>query len=137
MEGDECYKLSTIKAYLAATGGKPIRTILEVGVNVGTVTLLLHEYFPDAQIYGFEVVPQWFDVAQKAVAGISNITLYNVAMSSQHLFADDIGQQPRAADAALRILKGKPAGGPGWVGGSIVVPEGHPSLTDPATYKFL
>jgi len=130
MEGDDCYKFSTVQVYVAKTNAKPIKTILEVGANVGIVSLQMHAMFPDAKIYSFEVVEQWFQQAAQSVAGIDNIKLYHAAMSSQHLFEDDLGVVPRAALAELRVLKGLPAAGGGWVGGSTVVAADNPLVSD-------
>lgn len=125
MEGNECYKFSTIKNFIARTGQKEIKTILDIGVNTGEITLMMNAYFPQAKIYGFEVVKEYFDIAHSRTKHIGDIKLFNMAVSTQHLFADDLGTQARAEKANLKIFKGLPEGGPGWGGGSFVVPEDH------------
>jgi FkbM family methyltransferase len=130
MEGDDCYKFTTIQNYIAKTNAKPVKTIVEIGVNVGNVTWLMREAFPDAHIYGFEAVAQWYNAAVTKMAGDTGVTLYNAAVSAQHLFFDDLGRQPRESPTFLRILKGKPSAGCGWIGGSAVVPDDHPILSE-------
>ena len=125
MEGNECYKFSTIKNFIAKTGGQEIKTILDIGVNTGDITLMMNTYFPQAKIYGFEVVKEYFDIAHSRTKHIGDIELFNMAFSSQHLFEDDLGAQPREEKADLRIFKALPEAGPGWGGGSFVVPEDH------------
>ena len=39
MEGNDCYKYRTVDRFVHSHGLPPIRTILEIGVNVATVTL--------------------------------------------------------------------------------------------------
>ena len=39
MEADDCYKFSTIRNYIARAKQKPIEIILDVGANVGDITL--------------------------------------------------------------------------------------------------
>lgn len=125
MEGNECYKFSTIKNFIAKTGQAEIKTILDIGVNTGEMTLMMNAYFPQAKIYGFEVVKEYFDIAHSRTKHINDIKLFNVAVSALHLFADDLGTQARAEKANLRIFKALPEMGPGWGGGSFAVPEDY------------
>ena len=124
MEGNACYKFSTIRNWIAATGAKPIETVVDVGVNVGNVVLLIHDYFPDARIFGFEPVTEYFDMAKANTKAVPNLILYNMAFTASHDFVDDLGTEPREASAPLVVLKGLPAAGPGWTGGSVVLPAG-------------
>jgi FkbM family methyltransferase len=125
MEGNACYKFSTIKNYAEKTAQKAIEVMVDVGVNIGDITLMMHDYFPQARIYGFEAVKEYYDIAHSRTAHLGNLKLFNKAFSSQHLFADDVGEFPRTQGARLRILKGLPEAGPGWGGGSMVLPEDH------------
>ncbi len=131
MEGNECYKFSTISNYFMRTGAKPLGIAVEVGVNVGEVTRLIRETFPTARIHGFEAVTEYYERARTAFKGKRGIKLYNKAVTSQHLFLDDLGERPRPEPAELRVLKGMPAAGPGWAGGATVLPADHPLVTGP------
>jgi hypothetical protein len=94
-----------------------------VGANIGSITLLMHDYFPGARIIAFEAVKEYFDIAAARTRDIASITVYNNAVTGQHLFLDDCGEACRSNRADLVILKGLPEGGPGWAGGSIVIPN--------------
>jgi hypothetical protein len=130
MEGNECYKFSTIKNYIERTREKDVEVILDIGANVCSISLMMKSYFPKAKIYAFEPVKEYYDFAYANVKHDSTIKLFNMAVSSQHLFADDLGEYPRNAPVSLRILKGLPEAGPGWAGGSVVLPSDHELLTN-------
>jgi FkbM family methyltransferase len=123
MEGNACYKFSTIANYVAAAKAKDIRVIVEAGANVGNVTLMMHHYFPAARIIAFEPVKEYFDVAAAHTAGIASIAVHNKALTTQDRFFDHLGKKPRRKRAGLVILKGLPESGPGWEGGSMVLPD--------------
>ena len=125
MEGNDCYKFSTIKNFLTRSGLPPIRRIVEVGVNVGGVSLMMHDYFPGARIVGFEAVREYWELARSRTGHVPEIALFHRAVTHEHLFADDLGTCRRCAVASLRIMKGLPSAGPGWLGGSAVVPADH------------
>ncbi len=129
MEGNECYKFSTIRNYIDKAHQRDIRVIVDVGVNVGTISLMMKSYFPHAKIYGFEAVKEYQKIALSNTKHIPDIKLFNRAVSSQHLFADDIGEVPREKPVNLRILKGLPQAGPGWTGGSVVLSDDHELMT--------
>jgi FkbM family methyltransferase len=121
MEGNPCYKFSTIANFVAAAKAKDIRVIVEAGANVGDMTLMMHHYFPAARIIAFEPVKEYFDVAASRTALIANIAVHNKALTSQHRFFDHLGKRRRRKRAGLVILKGLPESGPGWAGGSVVL----------------
>lgn len=131
MEGNDCYKFSTIRSFLLQTGRQPIERILEVGANVGDISLMMHNYFPEAQIVGFEAVREYWEIACRRVVHIPQISLFHRAVTYEHLYFDDLGMFPRSASVPLRILKGLPCGGPGWLGGSTVVPADHELVNRP------
>jgi FkbM family methyltransferase len=137
MEGNACYKLTTIHNFIAATGAPPIHVAVDVGVNVGEVTLLVHQIFPDARIFGFEAVEEYYRTALSNLGLIPTVTLYNRAMTAQHRFTDDLGEQVRSPAAPLTILKGLPTAGPGWGGGSMVVTEEEADSCDGTRYQRL
>lgn len=120
MEGNSCYKFSTIAHYVRTTGARPIRTILDVGANVGNVSLEMAKYFPAARIFGFEAVEEYYLEARRATSSLPNIHIFHAAVTSQHRFMDATGAAPLPSNRPLQILKALPAGGPGWRGGSVV-----------------
>ena len=131
MEGNDCYKFSTIRNFLLRTGQRPIERIAEVGVNVGSISLMMHDYFPNARIVGFEAVGEYWEIACRQTAHVPQISLFHRAVTYDHLYADDLGTCPRSVTVPLRILKGLPCAGPGWLGGSAVVPADHEMLNRP------
>lgn len=138
MEGNDCYKFSTIKNYVARFGHDPVSRILDVGANIGAIALLAHEYFPTARIIGFEMVDEYWRRAKQATAHIPQITILPQALSYRHLYEDDYGERPRSTACALRVLKGLPSSGPGWIGGSQALPpEQVNGSTVPAGYSLL
>lgn len=130
MEGNDCYKFSTIRNFIARSAAKDIATIVEIGANIGEVTLLMHGYFPAARIVAFEAVKEYCDIAAARTRNIPNVAIHNKAVTAQHRFFDDLGEQRRGAAIDRVILKGLPDGGPGWVGGSMVFPLDHRRVAD-------
>lgn len=128
MSADSFYQFSAIKKFVERRGDKEIKIIVDVGVNVGDVTLRLHHYFPDARIIGYEPVSEYFATAQKKTATIEQVWLYNKAVTAEHRFFDDLAQEPRPCDMELAIVKALPESGPGWQGGSLIGPADHPLL---------
>jgi FkbM family methyltransferase len=60
--------------------GRPVRTIFDVGANVGQTALTYASAFPDASIYSFEPGREPFGQMQAAVRDVRNIHPFNVAM---------------------------------------------------------
>ena len=133
MEGNYCYKFSTIRNFLQRTNRPLVTQVVEIGVNVGDVSLMMHEYFPTARIVGFEAVGEYCELARQRTAHVREIELHHRAVTCQHLYWDDLGNCPRTARGDLRILKGLPAAGPGWLGGSVVVAADHELATRPGS----
>jgi FkbM family methyltransferase len=131
MEGNACYKFSTIRNYIERTGSPPIRTALDVGANTGEITVLMQSFFPDAHIHAFEPVAEYCAIARDRTAHLPNVEVHNAALSAQHLYFDDLGAHARPAPQALSILKGCPGAGPGWVGGSVVLPSDDELISRP------
>jgi hypothetical protein len=120
MEGNACYKFSTIRNFVEISGAAPISTAIDVGVNIGDVTLLLKKYFPFCRVFGFEPVREYFEIAKERLIALRDVELFPRPVTAQHLFEDDLGQIPRA-DRTLALLKARPEAGPGWRGGSKIV----------------
>jgi len=123
MEGNACYKFSTIRRFIAMTGAAPVRLTIEVGANVGEITLLMKAFFPTARVYAFEPVSEYWKIACTRTAKLEGVRVFRRAVTCQHIYRDDLGREPREAVGQLRIFKGTSAGGPGWQGGSTVVHE--------------
>jgi FkbM family methyltransferase len=130
MEGNACYKFSTIRNFVSASKAKDVEIIVDVGANVGDVTLMMHDYFPAARIIAFEAVKKYCDIATERARNIPNLTIYCKAVTARHKFFDDLGKKRRHKRAALVILEGQPEAGPGWGGGSLVLPEDDERIVD-------
>ena len=134
MEGNDCYKFSTIRNFIRMTGGRQVRVACDVGANVGAISLLMRTYFPQAKIFGYEAVEEYYRMACANTSPDPSIKIRRRAVTSAHLFSDDLGAEPRARPATLQILKAGPEGGPGWMGGSLVTPcVGSPDAQAGAT----
>jgi hypothetical protein len=129
MEGNECYKFSTIRRYVECTAASPVRLIFDIGANVGSITVMMAAYFPEATIYAFEPVREYFELGRHNTRHLQRVHWFRGAVSMQHRYYDDLGHEPRTTPVALRILKALPEAGPGWGGGSMVVPADHPAVS--------
>lgn len=54
--------------------------ILDIGGNIGTTSVYYSNLFPHAKIYTFEPVPGNFELLQKNVSGLANVTAFNVGL---------------------------------------------------------
>src|SRR6266566_147514 len=140
MQLDPFYRFSTIKKFVRRSGAKPMRVIVDIGANLGDTLVLLHQYFPRARIIGFEPVLEYFEATARRIAAIGQIELHNKAVTAQHLFFDDLGEQPRPCQMSLTIVKALPESGPGWQGGSLIGPDDHallaPGISAPGYQKI-
>jgi FkbM family methyltransferase len=70
-----------------------VRTVLDIGANVGVTALYFSQIFPNANIYSFEPAPDNFAVLQKNAANCGRIRAFNFALGAQdatlELFASD------------------------------------------------
>lgn len=135
MEGNDCYKFSTIKNYLEKIGGQPIRLAADIGCNIGEVTAIMRRYFPGALIFAFEPVPEYFHHACETLKCDSMVKVLPIAVTAEHRFADDLGVVVSDHATPLRILRALPTSGPGWKGGSHVLRDGE--QLDPKSYELL
>ncbi len=60
----------------------PVKTILDVGANVGQFALAATARFPDAVIHSFEPVPDVADTLRRNVEGVPAITVHSTALGS-------------------------------------------------------
>lgn len=95
MEGNACYKFSTINNYIRKTNAKPIRVAIDCGANIGNVTDLMLKYFKDVKIYAFEPVDMYYQVTRLRFKDNPNVITANNAITYRHLYDDDLGKTPR------------------------------------------
>lgn len=70
-----------------------VRTILDIGANVGVTALYFSLVYPNARIYAFEPAPDNFAVLQKNVANCARIQAFNFGLGEKdatlELYASD------------------------------------------------
>lgn len=70
-----------------------VRTVLDIGANVGVTALYFSQVFPNAAIYAFEPAPDNFAVLAKNAANCSRIRAFNFALGAAdatlELYASD------------------------------------------------
>jgi FkbM family methyltransferase len=70
-----------------------VKTVLDIGANVGVTALYFSLIFPNARIYAFEPAPDNFAVLAKNVANCDRIRAFNFALGAQdatlELYASD------------------------------------------------
>jgi FkbM family methyltransferase len=70
-----------------------VKTVLDIGANVGVTALYFSRIFPNANVHAFEPAPDNFAVLQKNVANCKRIRAYNFALGAQdatlELFGSD------------------------------------------------
>ena len=70
-----------------------VRTVLDIGANVGVTALYFSKIFPNASIYAFEPAPDNFAVLRENVANCGRIRAYNFALGASdatlELYASD------------------------------------------------
>lgn len=67
---------------LATLSGEPIRTVLDVGANVGTWSLMAADLFSDAIIYALEVVPDTASVLRARTGQHDRIKCLNLGLAA-------------------------------------------------------
>lgn len=60
-----------------------IRTVVDVGANVGQFAELACRAFPEATVYCFEPIPECFAKLQTRLAGVPSVFLHNVALADE------------------------------------------------------
>lgn len=66
---------------LGALGSEPMRTVLDVGANVGDWSLLAAVAFPDATIYSLEIVPRTAATLRERTAAVSRIKAFDQGLA--------------------------------------------------------
>lgn len=65
-----------------ALAPEAVRTVLDIGANVGVTALYFSRLFPNAAIYAFEPAPDNFAILQKNVANCERIRAFNFALGA-------------------------------------------------------
>src|SRR6185436_1504795 len=65
-----------------------VRTVLDIGANVGVTALYFARLFPNAAIYAFEPAPDNFAILQKNVANCARIRAFNFALDASDATLD-------------------------------------------------
>jgi hypothetical protein len=137
MEGNDCYKFSTICNYLLQTGSRPIKVAVDCGANVGNITSLIRRYFPDSQIYAFEPVQAYFEATRDRFSGDARVKVLNHAVTYLHLYSDDLGNERRPTEDPLAVFLARTdTCGPNAIGGSVIGSSVDESR-DPSMYTRL
>jgi len=70
-----------------------VKTVLDIGANVGATALYFARLFPNASVYAFEPAPDNFRVLERNIANSSRIRGFNFALGAAdatlELFASD------------------------------------------------
>lgn len=65
-----------------------IKTVYDIGANVGTWTLLCKSVIPEASVEAFEPLPKHLGIFKESLKGISGVTLHAIALGPQNTTAD-------------------------------------------------
>ena len=60
-----------------------IKTILDIGANVGQSTVTLARVFPDAKIYAFEPIPACYEKLASKFVNSGNVSTINIALGAE------------------------------------------------------
>jgi FkbM family methyltransferase len=84
---------------LEMLGGESIRTVVDVGANVGNWSLMAADLFPQATIYALEVVPDTAATLRANAAGQDRIQCYNLGLAA-HTGTLSLRYEPTASTHA-------------------------------------
>lgn len=73
---------------------------LDVGCHTGAITRMLRRAFPAMGIHGYDIGQEYVD-RSRALTPSPRCTFMLGAITSAHLFEDDLGQVPRAEAITL------------------------------------
>jgi len=60
-----------------------VKTVLDIGANIGNFTILSHKLFPKAKIFSFEPIPFTFSILEKNIGKQKNIKIFNKAVGEK------------------------------------------------------
>ncbi len=81
-----------------------VKTIIDVGANIGQFTIASANEFKGANIYSFEPVPDAFDALRRNVSGYESVKVYNVALGRQQGEIDFFRNEYTQVSWALKIF---------------------------------
>ena len=79
--------------------GEPVRTVLDIGANVGTWSRMAAELFPQASIYALEVVPETAAELRRRVGTNERIRCFNLGLAA-HAGTLTVNYHPNASTHA-------------------------------------
>lgn len=80
-----------------------IKTIIDVGANIGQFALATHRFYPHTIIHSFEPVPKCFQKLTDNVEGICNIYPHNFALGNQNSDISFFQNAHSHASSALKV----------------------------------
>jgi len=81
----ECMLHGTRNAYYSEYLPSPqsVKTIVDIGSNVGASVMFWKKNYPSAQIYCFEPIPSNFEILKRNCAAMKGVTPYNEALGEE------------------------------------------------------
>jgi FkbM family methyltransferase len=102
-----------------------IKTVFDVGANIGQTAKAISAAFPNAQIYSFEPVSSTFAELEKNTLDLAKIKCFNIALSARDGTAT-MTAKPLSTSNAIRAADLPPADG----GETVPVMTGHSFCRD-------
>jgi len=91
-------RFSDRKVYDTLLRGNPVRTIFDVGANLGQTASLFSTEFPQAQIYCFEPFHKNFEMLQRRLVPLANARPFRIALGdlngTRDVFVDNMPGSP-------------------------------------------
>jgi FkbM family methyltransferase len=81
-----------------------IRTLIDIGANVGQYATYAREIFPEAQIYSFEPLKDCFEQLKKKMNGDFKFQAFNFALGDEHGEAQINHNEHSAASSLLKMV---------------------------------
>ena len=72
---------------LIKADGCAIKTIFDVGANIGTWTLLAKSFFPDAEVHAFEPLNKHIQQFETNTKKLQNVELYSYCLGNENTFS--------------------------------------------------
>lgn len=80
-----------------------IKTIIDVGANIGQYASASHQFYPNAIIYSFEPVPETFEKLKANTAKTENIKVYSCALGDTEGSIDFFQNEHSHASSVLEV----------------------------------
>jgi len=65
-----------------------VKTVIDVGGNIGIYTLLVKRLYPNSKVFTFEPIPLVYDCLRKNTSFLKNVNLNNFALGESNSFLD-------------------------------------------------